>query len=179
MLNIGMAKKLSKGKINDLAWHVTILRIVFGFMWAVDASFKWGSTFRDNFLADIQSAGQGQARWLHGWFNFWSTLMAHNPHLFAYTVAAVESVIALALLIGLARRSTYLAAALFSLMIWAIAEGFGGPYGSDSTDIGTGIVYAVVFLALYGLDRLATPAKWSVDRYIEQKFPWWAVLANP
>ena len=174
-----MAKKLSKGKLNDLAWHVAILRIAFGLMWAIDASFKWRATFIDNFLSDVQAAGQGQATWLHGWFNFWSTLLAHNPHLFAYGVAAIESLIAIALLLGLARRSTYLAAALFSLLIWAIAEGFGGPYGSDSTDIGTGIVYAVVFLALYGLDRLAVPAKWSVDHYIQRKIPWWAVLANP
>ena len=174
-----MASKVSTHKTLELAKHVAILRIVFGFMWAVDASFKWRSTFRDNFLSHIQSAGQGQAGWLHGWFNFWSTLMAHNPHLFAYMVAVVESLIALALLVGLARRSTYLAAALFSLLIWAIAEGFGGPYGSDSTDIGTGVVYAVVFLSLYGLDRLAVPARWSVDHYIQQKFPWWAMLANP
>lgn len=174
-----MAKKLPKSPFNDLAWHVAVLRIFFGFMWAIDASFKWRPTFRDNFLADIQSAGQGQSPWLHSWFTFWSMLVAHNPHLFAYVVATIESLIALALLIGLARRSTYLAAAIFSLMIWAIAEGFGGPYGSDSTDIGTGIVYAVVFLALYGLDRLAVPPKWSVDRYIQRRLPWWALLANP
>lgn len=162
-----------------LAQHVAVLRIAFGFMWAVDASFKWRPAFRESFLSQVQSAGQGQVSWLHGWFNFWATLMAHNPTLFAYMVAVVESMIALALLVGLARRSTYLAAALFSLLIWAIAEGFGGPYGSDSTDIGTGIVYAVVFLALYGLDRLAVPAKWSVDKAIIKKFPWWVVVANP
>lgn len=179
MLEVIMAKKLSRSKLNDLAWHVTVLRIVFGFMWAIDASFKWRSTFRDNFLSVVQSAGQGQASWLHGWFNFWSTILAHNPHMFAYGVAAIESLIAVALIIGLARRSTYLVAALFSLLIWSIAEGFGGPYGNDSTDIGTGIVYAVVFLALYGLDRLAMPVKWSVDRYIQQKLPWWAIVANP
>lgn len=179
MLKIVMVKKLSKSNFNNLAWHVAVLRITFGFMWAIDASFKWRSTFRDNFLAAIQSAGQGQATWLHGWFNFWSTLLAYNPHLFAYIVAAIESLIAIALLLGLARRSTYLAAALFSLLIWATAEGFGGPYGNSATDIGTGIVYAVVFLALYGLDRLAVPAKWSVDRYIQQKLPWWVAIANP
>lgn len=174
-----MAKKKDTNKSAELAKHIAILRIVFGFMWAVDASFKWRASFRASFLSQVQSAGQGQASWLHGWFNFWSTLFAHNPTLFAYMVAVVESLIALALLIGLARRSTYLAAALFSLLLWAIAEGFGGPYGSDSTDIGTGIVYAVVFLSLYGLDRLAVPAKWSVDKTIIKKLPWWRYVANP
>jgi nitrite reductase (NO-forming) len=174
-----MAKKTNTDKIAALSKHVAVLRIAFGFMWVVDASFKWRSSFRTSFLSQVQSAGQGQASWLHSWFNFWATLMGHNPALFAYMVAVVESLIALALLVGLARRSTYLAAALFSLLIWAIAEGFGGPYGSDSTDIGTGIVYAVVFLALYGLDRLAVPPKWSVDNAIGKKLPWWHVVANP
>ena len=174
-----MAKKTNTTMSAKLAQHVAVLRIAFGFMWAVDASFKWRPAFRDSFLSQVQAAGQGQVSWLHGWFNFWATLMGHNPTVFAYMVAVVESLIALALLVGLARRSTYLAAALFSLLIWAIAEGFGGPYGSDSTDIGTGIVYAVVFLALYGLERLAVPSKWSVDTAIIKRLPWWAVVANP
>lgn len=170
---------MKKQQTANLSRHVAILRIVFGFMWVIDASFKWRPAFRDNFLSQIQSAGDGQAKWLQGWFNFWANFMGHNPHLFAYLVAIIESLIALALLIGLARRATYLAAAIFSLLIWAIAEGFGGPYGSDSTDIGTGIVYAVVFLALYGLDRLATTARWSIDNYLVKRIPWWAVIANP
>jgi hypothetical protein len=30
-------------------------------------------------------------------------------------------------------------------MVWAIAEGFGGPYTSGASDIGTAIIYAVLF----------------------------------
>jgi uncharacterized membrane protein YphA (DoxX/SURF4 family) len=163
----------------NLARHVALLRIAFGVMWAIDAVFKWQSAFRNSFLDQIQSASQGQPDWLHGWFNFWTTFLAHNPHLFATFVAITESLIAFALLIGLARRTTYLGAALFSLLIWAIAEGFGGPYTSGATDIGTGIIYAVVFFALYGLDRLAVPPSWSVDTYILKRLLWWALVANP
>jgi len=50
---------------------------------------------------------------------------------------------------------------------------------SGSTDIGTAVVYAVVFFALYGLDRLAVPPSWSVDSYIVKRLPWWAFVANP
>jgi uncharacterized membrane protein YphA (DoxX/SURF4 family) len=166
-------------KSTNLARHVAILRIAFGTMWAIDAIFKWRPAFRTSFLDQIKSAGDGQPSWLHGWFSFWVHFLAHNPHAFAVTVAVVESLIALALLIGLARRSTYLGAAIFSLMIWAIPGAFGGPYTSDATDIGTGIIYAVVFFALYGLDRLAVPPSWSIDNYITKKLPWWTVVANP
>lgn len=94
-------------------------------------------------------------------------------------VAIIESLIALALIFGFARRATYLSAIVFSLIIWGVAEGFGGLYTTASTDIGTAIIYAVVFFSLYGLERMAVPPKWTVDNYISTRIPWWAMLANP
>ena len=105
--------------------------------------------------------------------------MGSNPTFFAYSTATIESLIAIALIFGFARRLTYLAAVVFSLLIWSVAEGFGGPYTASSTDIGTAIVYAVVFLALYGLEQLAGEAKYSVDDAIERKLPWWKIIAEP
>jgi uncharacterized membrane protein YphA (DoxX/SURF4 family) len=169
----------TKSSPQQLAKHSAILRIAFGLMWAINAAFKWQSAFRNGFLDQIKGAADGQPGWLHGWFNFWVQLFSHNPHAFALLVTIVESLIALALIFGIARRTTYLAAAIFSLFIWAIPEGFGGPYSATSTDIGTGIVYAVVFLSLYGLDRLAATAKWSFDNYLVKRFKWWSFLANP
>lgn len=166
-------------KSSTLAKHVAIFRIVFGVIWAIDATFKWFPAFRDGFQSQITSAAQGQPVWLSSWFHFWMSFLGHNPHLFAVFVAILESLIALALLLGFARRTTYLSAIIFSLMIWGIAEGFGGPYNSASTDIGTAIIYAVVFFSLYGLERMAVPPKWATDNYINKKIPWWAVVANP
>jgi hypothetical protein len=64
------------------------------------------------------------------------------------------------------------------VVIWAVAEGFGGPYGSGSTDIGAAVMYAVVFLALYGLDTLVRRA-WTLDEHIEQRVSWWRTIAEP
>jgi uncharacterized membrane protein YphA (DoxX/SURF4 family) len=169
----------TKYSTSYLAKHVAVLRIIFGLMWAINASFKWQPAFRDGFLDQIKSAGDGQPSWLHGWFNFWAQALSHNPHLFAIIITIVETLIALALIFGMARRTTYLAAAIFSLSIWAIPEGFGGPYSASSTDIGTGIIYATVFFSLYGLDRLAKPSVWAVDNYITKHLPWWAFVSNP
>jgi uncharacterized membrane protein YphA (DoxX/SURF4 family) len=162
-----------------LAKHTAVLRIAFGIMWAINAGFKWQPAFRNGFLDQIKGAADGQPSWLHEWFNFWIQLLSHNPHIFAMLVTVLETLIALALIFGVGRRTTYLAAAIFSLFIWAIPEGFGGPYSAQSTDIGTGIIYAVVFLSLYGLDRLASTARWSVDNYLVKRWPWWSFLANP
>lgn len=162
-----------------LSRHVALLRIIFGLIWAIDAAFKWRPSFKSGFLDQIKSAADGQPHWLNGWFNFWIHLISHNPHLFAVLVMITETLIALALIFGVARRVTYLSAAVFSLLIWSVAEGFGGPYSATSTDIGTGIIYAVVFFSLYGLDRLSVHSSWSLDNYIVKRLPWWAVLANP
>ena len=162
-----------------LSRHVAILRIIFGLIWAIDVAFKWQPAFKSGFLDQIKSAADGQPHWLHGWFNFWIHLISHNPQLFAVLVMIIEALIALALIFGVARRATYLTAAVFSLLIWSVAEGFGGPYSATSTDIGTGIIYAVVFFSLYGLDRLSAHSSWSLDKLITRHIPWWSIVANP
>jgi len=166
-------------KTSSLAKHVAIFRITFGIIWLIDATFKWLPSFRDGFLSQINSAAQGQPSWLSSWFNFWNSFLGHNPHLFAVLVAIAESLIAIALIFGFARRMTYLFAIVFTLMIWGVAEGFGGPYTSASTDIGSAIIYAVVFFSLYGLEILATPPKWAFDNYISKHVVWWKKVANP
>jgi uncharacterized membrane protein YphA (DoxX/SURF4 family) len=162
-----------------LAKHVATLRITFGIIWIINAFFKWQPAFRSSFLDTATAAAQGQPDWLSSWFTFWAHTLSYNPNFFAVSIAVIETLIALALIFGFGRRTTYLLAATFSLLIWAIPEGFGGPYSAGSTDIGSGIIYAIVFLALYGLDRLAVPAAWSVDYYISKRLAWWTIIANP
>jgi uncharacterized membrane protein YphA (DoxX/SURF4 family) len=75
----------------------------------------------------IMGTADGQPGWLRWWFDFWIRVQHPDAAFFAYLVAVVETLIALALLAGLARKLTYIAAAGFSVLIWATAEGFGGP----------------------------------------------------
>jgi nitrite reductase (NO-forming) len=67
---------------------------------------------------------------------------------------------------------------VFSLLIWATAEGFGGPYTSGASDIRTAIIYAVVFAALLALSYYAGPSRYSADYYIEKKVSWWWRVAE-
>jgi len=55
----------------------------------------------------------------------------------------------------------------------------GRPRRHLVTDIGTGIIYAVVFLALYQLDTLADESPWSLDPWVEHHFAWWRKLSEP
>ena len=102
-----------------------------------------------------------------------------GPRAFAYFVAVTETLIALSLVIGIARKLTYLNATIFSLMIWSTAEGFGGPYtglGAD-VDVGAGLIYALVFVSLPHLTADG-PDRYSLDSVIERRLPWWHRLAE-
>jgi uncharacterized membrane protein YphA (DoxX/SURF4 family) len=163
-------------------WPKDALRISFGIIWLIDAVLKWLPGFRADYMGAIMGQAQGQPGWLRPWFNFWIDLQHPRVTFFAYLVAVVETLIAAAVILGFARKLTYIAAIVFSLLIWGTAEGFGGPYTAGASDIGTAVVYAVVFAGLLTLSYYAGPARYSVDFYLEQKISWWwrvAEFRNP
>ena len=169
--------KVASGRGISL-WPKDALRITFGIIWAIDATLKWLPGFRASYMSVIMGEADGQPGWLKPWFRFWVNLQHPNATFFAYLVAVTETLIALALIAGFARKYTYIAAALFSMIIWATAEGFGGPYTSGASDIGTAVIYAVVFLGLLALSAYAGPARYSVDYYLERKYSWWWHVAE-
>ncbi|MGA7173725.1 MAG: DoxX family protein [Candidatus Dormiibacterota bacterium] len=165
------------GGLHPPAWPKDALRIGFGVIWAVDAALKWSPAFRAGYLGYLTSAAKGQPVWLHPWFNFWIRLQ-HPPVVWAYVTATVETLIAAALILGFARKSTYLAAAVFSLLIWSTAEGFGGPYTAGATDVGTSIIYVVAFMGLLALNAYTGPSPFCVDRWLESRVSWWWRMAE-
>src|SRR6266700_3293989 len=142
-----------------------ILRIVFGLIWAVDAWFKWQPDFIHNFTSYLNGSLDGQPATVQAWINFWINIVKVDPHFFAYLVAIGETAVAIGLIFGLLSNLTNIVGILISVVIWATAEGFGGPYVAGSTDIGAAIIYVLVFAGLflanaglyYGVDRYVTP----------------------
>jgi nitrite reductase (NO-forming) len=173
-----MARTVTTTRNSLPAWPKDALRISFGIIWLIDAALKWLPGFRSGYMGMIMGAGQGQPGWLHWWFSFWTNLQHSEVTFFAYLVAAVETLIAVAVLAGFARKLTYISAATFSVLIWATAEGFGGPYTSGAADIGTAVIYAVVFLGLLALSAYAGPGRYSADYYLEKRISWWWKVAE-
>ena len=139
----------------------SFVRIGFGLIWAIDATLKWLPGFRNGFGDMISDAGQGQPGWLAPWFRFWSSAVGHDPALFAIFTALAETAICFSLLFGVLQRVGFVFGAIFSTLIWAVGEGFGGPYMSGATDIGCAVIYTVVFIALWA----------AVPRVIRQAAP--------
>jgi len=144
---------------------IALLRIAFGVVWAIDAHFKWYPAFLNNFVDYMKDAQSGQPGWIVEWLNDWVNFINLDPKVFSYLIAVSEALIALCLLLGILNNLVYLGGGILSLTIWATAEGFGGPYVSGSTDIGTSIIYVLVFVGLFllsaghyfGLDRWLRP----------------------
>ena len=156
----------------------SVFRVVFGLIWLIDGWFKFQPGLVDQFPDMITTAGDGQPAWLHGWFDFWATQASSNAAFWVYFTGVLEVALALALIFGFMRKVAYLGGALLSLFIWAVPEGLGGPYGPGSTDIGGGIIYAMMFLGLAILNATYGPSRWSIDRFIEQRFPGWSAIAE-
>lgn len=164
----------------NASWLKTAFRVILGVVWLVNGSLKFTSGYVDGFLGDVQASQSNAPAWLSGWYSFWATQATNNGTLIVYTVGTLEILLGVALVLGLIRKITYGAGAVLSLLIWAVPEGFGAPYGpgSGTTDVGTGAVYAIAFLGIIVVSALAGPSRWSIDYLIEKRFPAWRKLAE-
>ncbi len=154
------------------------IRAAFGLVWAIDAFFKWQPDFYNNYLSYITGIVTGQPQWLVPWFNLWVKLITPNPNLFAWMTRIVETVIALGLLFGLGRKWVYVLGGMFAMVIWAVPEGFGGPYAPGATDVGGGLIYVLVFGTLIVMDYVLGRSPYSVDFYLEKRFPFWRKIVE-
>jgi hypothetical protein len=149
-----------------------MVRLGFGLIWGIDATLKWLPGFRDNYLMMIQASAQGQPAWLLPFFHVWARAVAPAPGLFATLTAVAETAICLSLLLGITQRAGFIVGTALGLLIWAVGEGFGGPYTSGATDIGCAIMYSVLFAALLlAVPRATRASAPSLDSALVARWP--------
>ncbi|MCI4335928.1 MAG: DoxX family protein [Thermoplasmata archaeon] len=158
----------------------TVFRILLGVVWLIDGVLKFTSGFVGSFQDNVLTAQGNAPSWLSGWYSFWAAQAGANGPLIVYTVGTLELALGLALIFGFMRKIAYAGGVILSLLIWAVPEGFGGPYqvGAGGTDVGTGVIYAVAFLGLILVNATYGPSRYSLDYYIERRFPRWAGIAE-
>jgi len=162
--------------VRNVYWLKSFIRIILGIVWLIDGYLKFQPGLVDSFPDLIKSASQ--PAWLQPWFNFWYNVTIRNAAPFVYGIGILEVSLGMALVLGVLRKLAYIGGVLLSLLIWAVPEGFGGPYGLGSTDIGTGIVYSFVFLSLIMINAMSGPSKYSLDYFIERRLPSWKRAAE-
>ena len=160
------------------SWRLTgigVLRIVFGIVWAVDAYFKWQPDFINNFMTYLNDAAEGQPPAVQSWINFWMNIIHVNPQPFAYLIAFGETALAIGLIFGVLSNLTNILGILLASVIWSTAEGFGGPYVAGSADIGSAVIYVLVFVGLF-LSRAGLYL--GLDKYLTPRLGRWGFLAS-
>lgn len=156
----------------------TLFRIAFGLVWVIDGLMKFVFMQPSDVVNLVSTAGQGQPGWLQPWYSFWIGAVTSAPAGFLYGVGAAELILGLALIFGFLRKTAYWGGIVLALLIWAIDEGFGGPYGPGATDIGAAIMYAFIFVALIIFERTANYGEYSVDARIERKLAAWKHISE-
>ena len=176
---------ISKFGINADSWftrnsaaYTRAVEIIFGIVWLIDGQLKFAPGLPAVFSSMVASAAQGQPQWLHGWFAFWSSVSMANPQFFVYFVGLCELALGFALVFGFMRKTAFTLGAVLSLLIWAVPEGFGGPYGPSSTDIGTGIIYAILLLMLLGYSAMFMNSRYTLDSVIRRRVKWWSTFSD-
>jgi len=143
-----------------------LLRMIFGIIWLVDALFKWSPAFINNFTSYLAEGAENQPALVQAWIHMWIVGVSVNPYAFAIVVAIAETAIAVGLLFGLFTEIAIAGGIAMTFVIWSTAEGFGGPYVAGSTDVGSAIIYVIVFIALW-LGRCWR--EYSVDSLLKSK----------
>jgi nitrite reductase (NO-forming) len=156
------------------------LRMLFGVAWTANAALKWLPAFGAGFLGMLMDASQGQPAFLRPWFNLVTAVASDGrATILAAGSAVLETYLAVALLTGFARKVTYVIGAVYTALIWATAEGFGGPYvPGASTDVGAAIVYTLLFAVLLVHDAGAGFSRFSLDSVLERRLPAWRRVAE-
>jgi uncharacterized membrane protein YphA (DoxX/SURF4 family) len=156
-----------------------VVRIGFGIVWAIDASFKWlpgfihGETLND----ELGKASTINTPVIHQWIQLWHSAATAAPGAFAVGTAIIESLIALGLVFGAFTNLVCVGSAVFSFGIWSAAEGFHLPWSKPGiTDIGPSVAYIFAALALVYAYAGAT---WSIDTRLRPALGSLAWLSSP
>lgn len=154
------------------------LRVAFGIIWIVNAAFTWTPGFAANYAGYLRNAAEGQPAWSAWWFNAWIDLVEPQPTLFLWLTRLATTALALAVLFGFARRTVYVIGALYSLLIWSTAGGFGGPYTIGASNSGVALTYVLIFAVLIAINHRTGTSPYSLDYFIEMKWPRWSWIAE-
>ncbi len=155
-----------------------VLRVGFGLVWLIDGVMKFVWLAPSDVVNIVQEVGQGQPAWLAPWFSSWVSFISSNASFVLYGTGLWELALGFTLVFGLMRKLSYLSGILLSIVIWTVDEGFGGPYGFGSTDIGAAIIYVFVYVALIALESTAASNRFTLDSVIEGRNGAWRRISE-
>jgi nitrite reductase (NO-forming) len=158
----------------SLAWLIVAaagVRAALGIIVTIDAYLKWQPRLCCPLRRIFAERGQQPAWLARAVVSIVAAPCHAGRRVLHHCHPADRNCTAVGLLLGVTRRLTDIGGALFSLLIWSTAEGFGGPYTSAATNLGPAFVHVLMFIAVALFERLLRTSPYSLDYYIEQRFP--------
>lgn len=149
------------------------LRVALGLLWAVLAAETWTSSFVEHLHHYGGSVFQGMSGWLVPWFSTWVSLIAVAPDLFGGLARFFVTLIALFLVIGFARKTTYIVGMILTLPLWTLMQGYASANALGSITLGAAVTYILLFISLILVERREGTTPYSVDYYLGHAWPGW------
>lgn len=136
---------------------LTFARVLFGLLWAYDATLKLQPYFLDHYLDYLTAAQKDVAgTWQGSYDQLWIVLsQAIGPTVVASLVALTEAAVAISLLSGRWLRVFGPVGLALAFVIWGTAEEWGGPYSFGiASDMpmrlfGMAVIYLLAFFYVW------------------------------
>ncbi|MHB1525231.1 MAG: hypothetical protein ACYCZN_02935 [Candidatus Dormibacteria bacterium] len=130
------------------AWMVGA-RLTFGLLLLADAVLEWQPGTYQVFDSIIYSNASVSPEPLRGALVAAAQLVSHQPALANGILAAVETALAVCVLLGLWASAALLVSVPLFLGIWVVGQGAGLPFAQGTTDLNSGIPYLLVAILLW------------------------------
>ncbi len=151
--------------------------IILGIVFAVETYLAIAFNTPISLRSTLEGASAGQPAYLSGWYSFWIAQVTAVPLLYYGLIVAVELLLAVSLILGIARKTAYIGGMIYSLMEWSTLKAFGGPISAGYTDAGQ-VIMAIIFLLFLALNAVHGSDPYTLDAHIERKFPGWRRIAE-
>ncbi|HUY61934.1 MAG TPA: hypothetical protein VMW49_08655, partial [Candidatus Dormibacteraeota bacterium] len=128
-------------------WAAT--RIAFGLVLLTDAILEWQPPVYRVFLPLAYGVAGASPPGLQGALLAADHLLGRNPVAANATLAALETLLALAIIAGYGAAAALLIAVPLFVAIWVVGQGLGLPFVPGTTDVNSGLLYVLLALALW------------------------------
>lgn len=163
-------------EVSGKSWSTLVfsaLRVAIGLLWAVLAAQTWTHSFVMHLHHYGEAAFQNLSGGLVPWFGTWVSLIAPAPDLFGGLARFFVTLIAVFLIIGFARKTTYIVGAIIALPLWTLMQGYSSAHTLGSINLGAALTYILIFISLILVERREGTTPYSVDYYLGHAWPGW------
>ncbi len=156
----------------------TALRMAMGLLWTILAVEVWSPGFVSHLHRYHETVFRSQPGLLMPWFGIWAGILSIAPDLFVNITRFFVTLIAIFLLIGFARKITYIVGIIFCIPLWALMEGFSPQHALGSFVLSAALIYILLLSALILVEKLDVPLTCNIDSHIERKWPSWRRISR-